>query len=57
MGEDDMTITHTNTAVIIAYLNNTAINILNAKGMKYTKDTKARISNKVHELIKIFRPK
>lgn len=53
-GEDDMTLTSPKESVILAYLNNIAYNILRVKGLKPTKDTLARFSNKVYELNKLF---
>lgn len=55
MGEDDMSIKNPKTAAILAYFNNVAVNVLNKAGRKPTKDTFAKISNKVNELIKLFR--
>jgi len=49
-----MSIRRPQTASILAYLNNTAFNIIRRKGQKPNKDTFAKISNKVHELIKLF---
>ena len=54
LGEDDMSIRQPKTAAILAYLNNVAINILRNAGLKPTKDTFAKISNKVNELAKLF---
>lgn len=54
MGEDDMTLRDKNTVSIVAYLNNTAHNLLRAAGYKNTKDTYAKFANKVKELIKLF---
>ena len=54
LGEDDMTLTDPGMATILAYLNNVAINILARAGRKPSKDTFAKISNKVNELIKLF---
>ena len=54
LGEDDMSFKQPKSAAILAYLNNTAINILRSNDMKPTKDTLAKISNKVNELIKLF---
>ena len=53
-GEDDMTLKKPKNAAILALLNNTAFNILKMNGLKPTKDTFAKISNKVNELIKLF---
>jgi len=44
MGEDDMSIKNPESAAILAYFNNVAVNILNKAGLKPTK-----------ELIKLFR--
>lgn len=55
MGEDDMSLTHPKSATILAYLNNVAVNILAHAGRRPTKDTFAKISNKVNELVKLFR--
>ncbi len=55
MGEDDTTITKPSTAAILIYLNNTAFNILKLAGHKPTKDTFAKIANKVNELHKLFK--
>ena len=54
MGEDDMTLRDKNTVSIVAYLNNTAHNVLRAAGYKNSKDTHAKFANKVKELIKLF---
>lgn len=54
MGEDDMSLRQPKTAAILAYLNNASINILNNAGLKPTKKTFAKISNKVNELNKLF---
>ena len=54
LGEDDMYFTQPKSAAILAYLNNVAINILWKAGKKPTKDTFAKISNKVKELIMLF---
>ena len=54
LGEDDMSLREPKTAAILAYLNNVAINVLRKKGLKPTKDTFAKISNKVNELFKLF---
>lgn len=55
LGEDDMTLSQPKAAIILAYLNNTAINVLRKAGRKPTKDTFAQISNKVKELVKLFK--
>lgn len=54
LGEDDMSIKKTKSAAILAYFNNVAVNILNKAGLKPTKDTFAKISNKINELFKLF---
>jgi len=54
MGEDFMTLRNKNAAANLAYLNNTAINILKCAGYKPTKDTFAKITNNVKELYKLF---
>lgn len=54
LGEDDMTLRDKNTVAVLAYLNNTALNILRAAGYKPVKDTFAKFANKVNELIKLF---
>ena len=54
LGEDNMTLKKPKAAILLAYLNNTAVNILQQAGRRPTKDTFARISNKVKELIKLF---
>lgn len=54
LGEDDMSFKQPKSAAILAYLNNVAINILWNAGLKPTKDTFAKISNKVNELFKLF---
>jgi len=54
LGEDDMSLRQPHAAAILAYLNNVAVNILGQAGLKPTKDTFAKISNKVNELFKLF---
>ena len=54
LGEDDMTICDPQMATLLAYLNNMAINVLAKAGLKPTKDTLAKFSNKVNELHKLF---
>lgn len=54
LGEDDMTLTSPKEAAILAYLNNISYNVLKVNGLKPTKDTLARLSNKVKELYKLF---
>ena len=54
IGEDDMTITHSNAATVVAHLNTTALNLLQLAGMKPNKDAFALITNKVKELYKLF---
>ena len=54
-GEDDMTIQNARMAAILAFLNNTAYNLLRRAGYKPTKDTFAKFSNKVNELILLFK--
>jgi predicted transposase YbfD/YdcC len=55
LGEDNMTITKPSEAAILAFLNNTAYNVLRQAGYKPTKDTLAKFSNKVNELIHLFK--
>lgn len=55
LGEDDMTIKEPKNAALLAYFNNTAMNILNLAGLKPNKDTFAKISNKVKQLYKLFK--
>lgn len=55
LGEDDMTTTGPELAAILAYLNNVTINVLTNAGLKPTRDTMAKLSNKVHELVKLFK--
>ena len=54
LGEEDMSFKQPKSAAILAYLNNLTINILWKAGRKPTKDTFAKISNKVNELFKLF---
>jgi len=54
LGEDDMSLRQPKSAAILAYFNNIAINVLHNAGLKPTKDTFAKISNKVNELFKLF---
>lgn len=54
LGEDDMSLRQPKAAAILAYFNNIAINVLQSAGLKPTKDTFAKISNKVNELFKLF---
>ncbi|NJK84371.1 MAG: ISAs1 family transposase [Saprospiraceae bacterium] len=54
LGEDKMTLKDKQQVKLLVYLNNIAINILKANGMKSNKDTYAKITNKVYELIKLF---
>ena len=54
LGEDDMTLRQPKTAAILAFLNNMACNILKMIGLKPTKDTFAKLSNKVNELYSLF---
>lgn len=53
LGEDKMTLKLSN-AAILAFLNNTAFNILKANHLKPSKDTFAKITNNVKELYKLF---
>jgi predicted transposase YbfD/YdcC len=55
LGEDNMSFKKPREAAILAYFNNIAINILANKGLKPTKNTFAKISNKVNELVMLFR--
>jgi predicted transposase YbfD/YdcC len=54
MGEDDMTLRDANSVAVLVYLNNAALNLLRMTGQKPTKDTFAKITNKVNELHKLF---
>ena len=54
LGEDDMSIKEPKTVAILAYLNNVSLNMLKSAGLKPTKDTFAKIANKVKELVKLF---
>jgi predicted transposase YbfD/YdcC len=54
IGEDDMTITNTNAATVVAFLNTTALNLLQLAGYKPIKDTFAKFANKVNELYNLF---
>jgi len=54
LGEDDMDLREPKTVAILAYLNNAAINVLHRAQLKPTKDTFAKIANKVNELYKLF---
>ncbi|MBK6933366.1 MAG: ISAs1 family transposase [Saprospirales bacterium] len=54
IGEDDMTITNTNSATVVAFLNTTALNLLQLAGYKPIKDTFAKFANKVNELYNLF---
>lgn len=54
LGEDDTTCQSHNQATLLAYFNNTALNILRDKGYKPCKDTFAKFANKVNELSKLF---
>lgn len=53
LGEDKMTLRLAN-AAILAFLNNTAFNILKVNQLKPSKDTFAKITNNVKELYKLF---
>lgn len=55
MGEDEMTLRDKNMVSVLAYLNNTALNLLRMAGHKPIKDTFAKFANKVNELHKLFR--
>ena len=52
--EDDMTLKSTNTIALMVYLNNIAINTLRQAGYKPVKNTFAKFTNKVKELIILF---
>jgi len=54
LGEDDMSIHNHNSVAIIAYLNNMAVNAIRNAGLKPTKNTFAKITNKVNELAKLL---
>jgi len=54
LGEDNMTLRDKQKVTILVYLNNVALNILKANKLKSCRDTYAKISNKVHELIRLF---
>jgi predicted transposase YbfD/YdcC len=55
LGEDKMTLKDKNAVTILVYLNNLSINILKANNLKPSKDTYAKIANKVNELVKLFK--
>ena len=54
MGEDEMSIKNTNAATIVAFLNTTALNLLQLAGYKPVKDTFSKFANKVNELYNLF---
>ncbi|MFT6205520.1 MAG: putative transposase YbfD/YdcC [Spirosomataceae bacterium] len=54
LGEDQMSINNHNSVAIIAYLNNMALNTIRKAGLEPTKDTFARITNKVNKLAKML---
>ena len=54
IGEDDMTIHNHNIVAIVAYLNNMALNAVRMAGYKPTKDTFAKLANKVKQLAKVL---
>jgi predicted transposase YbfD/YdcC len=54
LGEDQMSINNHNSVAIIAYLNNMALNTIRKAGLEPTKDTFARITNKVNQLAKML---
>lgn len=54
LGEDKMTLKNKQQVTLLVYLNNIALNILKTNGMKSNRDTYAKITNKIYELIKLF---
>ncbi len=54
IGEDRMAITDPNAATVIAFLNTTALNLLQLAGFKPIKDSFAKFANKVNELYNLF---